>query len=88
MFTEYLTLPHVVVAQRIEAIRPLHVGGDRMLSPDAGILLRLEGGTKVRWIIEPGNPVPLAGDWFVQDNELHMTFVVATGKFDSLFQVA
>ena len=76
---------HSVNAQRIEKVEPLIVG-DKMLSPDAGILLRLADSRRcVKWLAEDGVQMPAPGDYFVQDVETRTTFVVGASKFDELF---
>jgi hypothetical protein len=79
---------HSVIARRIVKVEPL-ILGDKMLAPDVGLILRLaDSGKKVKWMAEPGNPAPQAGDFFVTDSELEVSFVVSASKFDSLFQAA
>jgi len=85
---QYQMKAHAVHAQRIEAVQPLRVGGDKMLSPDAGIILRLESGKKLKWLAELGVAMPRPGDYFIEDTELATTFVVTAEKFSLLFTVA
>jgi hypothetical protein len=84
----YQMKAHSVTAQHIEKVEPLIIGGDKMLSPDAGIRLRFEDGTSLRWMIEQGQAAPQVGDFLVTDTELATTFVISAAKFELLFQVA
>jgi len=77
---------HAVDAQQISAVQPLRVGGDKMLAPDAGIILVLDDGRKTKWLAEPNVPMPVANDYYVVDSELHTTYVIPADKFDSLFE--
>jgi hypothetical protein len=87
--SNYKIKSHSVNAQRIEKVEPLIVGGDKMLSPDAGILLRLAASRLcVKWLAEANAPMPREGDYFVQDDEIHTTFIVSAMKFESLFEAA
>jgi hypothetical protein len=81
----YQVKAHAVTAVQIESVQPLRVSGDRFLSPDAGVLLRLADGTKTKYLAEPGVPMPAAGDWFVRDEALATTFVVTAARFAELF---
>ena len=84
---QYRTVPHLVTTQRIDAVLPLVIGGGRMLAPDAGVILRLDDGAKIKWLAEENTPTPQVGDFFVNDAELATTFVVPAKKFETLFEV-
>jgi len=79
---------HAVTARRIDAVLPLVIGGDKMLAPDAGIVLRLDDGTRKKWLAEPNAPMPKVGDWLVSNQELHLTYVVNPEQFQRLFEAA
>ncbi len=84
----YQMRAHAVTVEHIEAVLPLIIGGDKLVAPDQGIILRLDSGKKLKWLAEPNVPMPQVNDCFVQDAELGTTFVVSASKFDALFQVA
>jgi hypothetical protein len=72
----------IAAAHKITSVGPLTVRGN-MLSPDAGLLLVLEGGASDTWIIEKCGIVPCAGCWLVQD--LFSTYIVSEEDFKKLF---
>jgi hypothetical protein len=84
----YQMRTHSVTAQRIERVAPLIVGGDKMFAPDKGIVLRLDDGSKLTWMIDTGSPAPQVGDWLVRDADLAATVVVSAAKFAALFAAA
>jgi len=82
----YKMKSHSVQAQLIKALSPLRASSDRVLSPDAGLILELEDGKRIKWMAEPNVPMPTVGDYFAEDNELHTTAVITAAKFSELFE--
>jgi hypothetical protein len=82
--SEFQMKSHSVTARRIESLAPLHVG-ERLAAPDVGALLILEDGQKIRWVPEAAAPIPQAQDWFVQDTDFGVAFIVTPAKFDEFF---
>jgi hypothetical protein len=76
---------HLVTATRIAQVLPLRNSAGPM-SPDVGLLLALENGSKHKWIIEDG-AIPVVGAFLVQDADLHTHYVVTAEKFAELFTV-
>ena len=84
----YRVNSHEVLAQRIVKVEPLFIGGDRILVPDAGIILRFGDDRKIKWLAEENTPMPQAGDFLVTDNAVKTTYVVSSEVFAALFQQA
>jgi hypothetical protein len=84
---QFKTVSHMVEANRISSVLPLIIG-DKMLSPDAGIILLLADGTKKKWLAEPNAPMPVVGDFLISNQELHVTYVVNPEQFQRLFEAA
>jgi hypothetical protein len=76
---------HAVSATRIAQVLPLRNSAGPV-SPDAGLLLALENGSKHKWIIEDG-AIPVVGAFLVQDADLHTHYVITAEKFAELFTV-
>ena len=85
---QFKTASHMVEARQIAIVQPLFIGGDRMFSPDQGIILRLDDGKKLKYLSEENAPMPVAGDWFISDQEIHTTYVVNPEQFQRLFEAA
>ena len=77
---------HAVTAIRITQVLPLRAG-DKITSPDAGLLLVLEDGSKRKWLLEPNPPLPELGMWLIHDEILKTDSVVTAEKFAELFVV-
>jgi hypothetical protein len=75
---------HAVTAVRIVQVSPLRAGG-QITSPDAGLLIVLEDGSKRKWLLEANTPVPAIGMWMVHDDVLKTDYVVTAEQFSSLF---
>jgi hypothetical protein len=76
---------HAVSATRIVQVLPLRNSAGPM-SPDSGLLIVLETGSKHRWLIEDG-AIPAIGSFLVNDADLHNRYVVTAEKFAELFTV-
>ena len=80
----YLAKPREVSAAQVIRVEPLMGRNTALLSPDAGLVLVLDDGTKHRWLAESG-AIPAADDYLVRDAELHHDFVVSQKQFRELF---
>ena len=76
---------HAVEVSRVTGLQPLMGRNNQLTSPDVGLILVLEDSTKQKWLCEKDGVIPAAGDWFVTDSELHVTYVVSAVKFSTLF---
>ena len=84
---EYWMRSHAVTGQRIVKVEPLIRGGQSIMSPDAGVGLVLESGKRHQYLAEPNVPMPVQGDYFIQDSELQLSFTMPASKFAELFSV-
>jgi hypothetical protein len=80
---DYQVRAHKITATKIAQVLPLRNSAGPM-SPDAGLLLALENGSKHKWIIEDG-AIPVVGAFLVQDADLHSHYIVSAEKFAELF---
>jgi hypothetical protein len=78
---------HAVSATRIAQVQPLRGNGGGPMSPDAGLLIVLEDGSKRKWLIEDG-AIPVVGSFLVYDADLHASYLVTAEKFAELFTAA
>jgi hypothetical protein len=85
MTMAYQVKSHPVEVARIQSIQPLMGRNTVLMSPDFGLTLILYGGAKTDWLSEKGNPAPKVDDYFVCDDELHVSYIVAAEKFNELF---
>ena len=76
---------HPVEAKKITGIQPLMGRNDQLTSPDVGLILVLEDSTKQKWLCEKDGVIPAAGDFFVTDKALGVSFIVPAQKFGELF---
>lgn len=76
---------HLVTALRVTGISSLK-RGSQMMTPDSGVALSLEDGTKRDWLIE-GKQTPAVGSFVIQDNVLHAQYLVTAEQFAELFEV-
>jgi hypothetical protein len=86
MAQKYQVKAHAVEARKVASVQPLVAHG-KMLSPNDGLTLILDDGTKETWVAEQNAAVPNIGDWFVVDDALRTTFVMPAQKFAELFSV-
>ena len=82
----YQIKAHEVSVSKIVKLEPLQGRNDQLTSPDVGLILVLEDSTKQKWLCEKDGVIPAAGDWFVTDKALGVTFVVPAAKFSTLFK--
>lgn len=76
---------HRVTATKIVSVEPL-VSREKVLSPEAGLLLVLENGKKHQWFSEKAGTMPVVGDLLIADAELNnLIYFVPSGKFAALF---
>ena len=86
MTTAYHMKSHEVTISKIIGLQPLIGRNSQLTSPDVSLILVLENEQKQTWLCEKNAPAPAAGDWFVTDSELHVSYIVAAGKFSDLFE--
>ena len=84
----YQIKAHEVAVSKIVKLEPLQGRNDQLTSPDVGLLLVLEDSTKQKWLCEKDGASPAAGDFFVTDKELGVTYIVPVAKFKKLFRKA
>jgi hypothetical protein len=84
---QYRVKSHPVTVSRIVSVGPL-VAQSKMMSPEAGLVLGLENQAAHNWLAEKDGDTPQRGDWFVNDAELRVSYVVAAAKFSELFQAS
>ena len=82
----YRVKSHPVEVSRIQSIQPLMGRNSVLTSPDFGLVLILDAGTKRDWLCEKNAPAPVAGDFFVCDDEFHVSYIVAAAKFNEMFE--
>lgn len=83
--TRYIAKPRAVLASQVIRVEPLMSKNTTLLSPDRGLVLVLDDGTKHRWLAEDG-AMPAPDDYLVRDGELHHDFIVPVNKFAELFE--
>jgi hypothetical protein len=77
---------HSVIAVRVTGVLPLRNSAGPM-SPDAGLLIVLEDGSKRKWLLEAYAPVPAPGMWLIHDDILKTDYVMSAEQFAELFTV-
>ena len=81
----YEVKSHRVTVQKIAAVEML-IENSRIISPEAGLILRLDDGTRHVWrSAKNGEPMPLVNDALVHDPQLNLDFVVPAAKFAEWF---
>jgi hypothetical protein len=78
---------HAVSATRIAQVQPLRGNGGGPMSPDAGLLIVLEDGSKRKWLLDANAPVPAPGMWLIHDDILKTDSVVSAEQFSELFTI-
>ena len=86
MAQQCIVKAHAVEARKVASVQPLVAHG-KMLSPNDGLTLILDDGTKETWVAEQNAAVPSIGDWFVVDDDLRTRFIAPAAEFEKLFQV-
>ena len=75
---------HEVEVTKIAAIEML-IEHSRIISPETGLILRLDDGARHVWGAAKNEAMPLVGDALVSDPDLQLTFVVPASRFSELF---
>jgi hypothetical protein len=77
---------HPVTVAKIVSVEPLVTHG-KTLSPEAGLLLVLDNGTKHQWFSEKAvTASPVVGDFLITDPDLNnLIYFVRSETFAALF---
>ena len=77
---------HKVSAARITGVQPLVTNSQRLLGPDAGLILLLENGKKYTWLSEQDGPLPKSGSYLIEDQVLNTHYLADAATFWDLFE--